>query len=120
MKRYSLLLAIFLTGAVLRAEKIDTPKDDVAKLKQLIEATEETLHKEKKLLELLVQYKQAELLAIKDPENTDNLLKLVQLAKATNDTIKELYLEEYFSPQFLEELNKLAQIATKKTIPAPK
>ena len=78
------------------------------------------LQKEKALREILVKYKQIEMLAIKNPDDVDNLLKLVSLAKKARESIVDLALEDYFSPQFLEELKKLSQISAAKNVPAPK
>lgn len=100
--------------------KTEEPKDEIARLDQLIAATEDNLKKEKALREILVQYKQAEIEAIKNPDNIDNLLKLVSLAKKAREGISETSLDDYFSPQFIEELKKLSQISERKNVPAAK
>ena len=96
------------------------PQDEVAKVDLLIAATEENLHRLKALRVLMIEYKQAELKAVKDPKDTDNLLKLVTDAKKIHEIISESQLQEYFSPQFLEEIKKFSQVADKKNIPQAK
>src|SRR5205085_4440035 len=108
---FSVLTCSHLMGATtpeLPSSKKEDPKDEIARLDQLITATEENLQKEKALREILVKYKQIEMLAIKNPDDVDNLLKLVSLAKKARESIVDLALEDYFSPQFLEELKKLS------------
>ena len=96
------------------------PKDEIARLDQLIAGTEQSLKKEKELREILVEYKKAEVIAIKNPNDTDNLLKLVSLAKKAHQMIMDTSLDDYFAPQFLEELKKLSQISERKNVPAAK
>lgn len=99
---------------------VQEPHDEVARIDQLIKGTEESLVRLKSLKALLVQYKQAETIAVKNPNDTDNLLKLVNLAKQIQNSIAESYLQDYFAPQFLEELKKFSQIADKKHLPQAK
>jgi len=119
MKKLLALLVIFLANGLF-AQNIQEPQDDVAKIDQLIDATNDNLARLKKLKGLLIEYKQAEVKAIKDPDDTDNLLKLVTLAKEIDDIISDSALQDIFAPQFLEEIKKFAQIAGKKNIPQAK
>lgn len=96
---------------------VENPQDEVAKVDQLILATKDTLKRLEMLKDLLVQYKQAEAAALKNPSNQETVTKLVNLAKQVNDLINETYIQEYFAPQFLEELKKFSQAADKKNIP---
>lgn len=95
-------------------------KDDLAALDQLIVATEKALQRQKDLRVLLVQYKQAEQEAIKNSDDAKSVAKLITLGKEVYTAIKTAYLEDYFSPQFIEELKTLAEIGDKKQIPSPK
>lgn len=109
-----------LTASYAADAKISESQDEVAKIDLLIEATNANLARLKSLKVLLVEYKQAEVQALKDPNDSDNLLKLVNLAKEIQDTINDSALQDYFAPQFLEELKKFAAIADKKNIPQAK
>lgn len=112
---FSTLTAIYAADA-----KISEPQDEVAKIDLLIEATNANLSRLKNLKVLLVEYKQAEVQALKDPNDSDNLVTLVNLAKQIQDTITDSALQDYFAPQFLEELKKFSAIADKKNIPQAK
>ncbi len=94
--------------------------DEITKLDMLIQATENSLTRLKALKVLLTDYKAAEARAITNPNDTDNLLKLVNLAKQVQDSITDAELQDYFAPQFLEELKKFSEIANKKNIPQAK
>jgi hypothetical protein len=117
-----LLFASCVSPHLLRAESVVSfePRDDMARLDGLITGTEENLRREKALQGILKEYKKAEAEAIKNPNDSDKLSKLVLLAKKAYGAIVEASLEDYFSPQFLEELKKLSQIAERKNVPAPK
>lgn len=123
MKSFLFTLALSLstlTASYAADAKISESQDEVAKIDLLIEATNANLARLKALKVLLVEYKQAEVQALKDPNDSDNLLKLVNLAKQIQDTITDSALQDYFAPQFLEELKKFAAIADKKNIPQAK
>lgn len=123
MKSFLFALALCLsalTATHAADAKISDSQDEVAKIDLLIEATNANLSRLKELKVLLVEYKQAEVQALKDPNDSDNLLSLVNLAKKIQDTITDSALQDYFAPQFLEELKKFAAIADKKNIPQAK
>jgi hypothetical protein len=98
----------------------EQPQDELAKTDQLIGATEASLARLKSLRSLIVDYRQCELRAIQDPNDTDNLLKLITLAKQINTIVQDQALQDYYSPQFVEELKKFSQIAEKRNIPQAK
>ncbi len=116
----SLYLLTFMHGIDAKNLPIQETQDEVAKVDQLIKATEASLTRLKDLKTLLMQYKQAEVTAVKDPSDTDNLLTLVNLADDIQTIITDAALQDYFSPQFLEELKKFAKISEKKNIPQAK
>lgn len=123
MKSFLFTLTISLcTLSVTHAAdaKVSDSQDEVAKIDLLIEATNANLSRLKELKVLLVEYKQAEVQALKDPNDSDNLQSLINLAKQIQDTITDSALQDYFAPQFLEELKKFAAIADKKNIPQAK
>jgi len=111
------LCSIHATAQELR---VQAPVDEVARVDQLIRASEESLERLKKIRALLIDYKQAELVAVKNPTDTNNLTKLVDTAKKLNTLIDETGVQDYFAPQFLEELKKLAQVSNVKNIPPAK
>lgn len=92
----------------------------ITKMDALIEATKESTIRLEKLKQLLLQYKEKEKEAINNPDDTDNLMRLVNAAKALDEVITENSLQEYFPPQFLQELKKLSHIADKRNIPPAK
>jgi hypothetical protein len=110
-------LCFFLTQGV--AAELET-RNDLRLLDQLIAASEKSLQKQKELKTLLVKYKQAEQAAIKNHDDDKSVAALVLLAKQVYDAIKDAYLEDYFSAQFMEEITTLALIGEKKQIPSPK
>ncbi len=99
---------------------IQEAQDELLKMDQLIKATEDSLVRLKSLRSLLAEYKKSEVIAVKNPNDTDNLLKLIDLAKQINDVIDEQAMQDYFSPQFLEEIKKFSEISLKKNIPQAK
>ncbi len=119
MKKMLVLLTIILTNCLFAQTPAEL-QDEVEKIDQLIEASNDHIARLKKIKLLLVEYKKAEATALKDPNDTDNLLKLVNLAKEILDIINDSSLQDMFSPQFLEELQKFSQISNKKNIPQAK
>lgn len=100
--------------------RVQAPVDEVAKVDQLIRATEGSLERLKAIRTLMVEYKQAELAAVKNPSDAENLIKLVDTAKKLATLLEESGIQDYFAPQFLEELKKLAQVSDTKNIPPAK
>ena len=121
MKKALLLLSLFFFTSIqaINTDFVDT-QDEVARVDLLIAASKANLERLNKIRSTLLEYKQAEIKAVKDPKDTDNLLKLVNLAKDLQDEIDEGALHDYFSPQFIEELKKFSQISNKKNIPQAK
>src|SRR5260221_14076154 len=106
MHKWIFILICFSFSSKLLADfpppvKAEDSQDVVLKMNQLITASEESLKRLKDLKEVLLKYKAAEKVAINNPDNTDNLQKLVQLAKEMQTGIDENYLQDYFPAQFL-------------------
>ena len=116
--RTALFATLLMLPLSLFGQELD--QDMVTKMDALISATEKSLVSQKEIRDLLMQYKEVEKKAIVDPDNTDNLLKLLLLAKELHESIQKGYLEEYFPPQFLQELDKLAALYDKRSIPPAK
>lgn len=121
MKKALLLLFVFFFTSI-HAQTVEPHEvqDEVARVDQLIDATKASLSRLTKIRSMLLEYKKAVIRAVKDPKDTDNLLKLVNLAKDLQDEIEEGALQDYFTPQFIEELKKFSQISDKKNIPQAK
>ncbi len=117
MKQFFTLILIAFSSFAYAAQD---PQDELAKVDLLIDATQENLARLKSLRTLIVEYKQAEIKAVKDPKDSDNLLKLVNDARKIQDIITESQLQDYFSSQFIEEIKKFSQISVKKNIPQAK
>ena len=121
MKKLLYLFLLCAMGSIHATDSVSMPteeaQDEVARVDLLIEATNASLERLKELRVLLEEYKKAEMTALQDPNNTDNLYKLVTLAKEIQDKIDDMALRDYFAPQFIEELKKFAQIAEQKQIP---
>lgn len=113
-----LVISLFIMAFALTSPLF--AQDEGAKVDLLIQATEENLVRLKTVKELLADYKKAETIALKNEDDTDNLVKLVALAQKLQTQITDCGLQDYFSPQFLEELKKFSKLAEKKYIPKPK
>ncbi len=104
----------------IKSTPVAQEQDEVTKMDMLIKATENSLVRLKALKTLIVEYKKCELKAINSPSDTDNLYKLVNLAKQIQEGINDSQLQDYFSQQFLDELKRFSEIANKKNIPQAK
>jgi hypothetical protein len=128
LKRTSAILAaIFITTARLYSETpslaIKDPaaliKTELERLDTLIQATQQSLDGQKKLREKILDYKKAQELYLKAPNDNDLLLRLVKSAHRTLEAIKENHLAQTFDPEFINELTVLSQPITKRGIPKP-
>lgn len=86
-------------------------------LELLITAQEQSIQKLRLLIQSLKQFREQELLALKDSENLDVLYKLSESAATVKKIIHECYVEPYFRPQFLEDIEKLSKAAENKNPP---
>lgn len=93
--------------------------DQLAKLDLLIRATEQSLEGEKKLREMIKEYKKIEALFLQHPEDNDVLFTMVKQAFKVLEMIKETHLLHAFDAEFIDELTVLAQAASKRGIPKP-
>ena len=88
-----------------------------ANISLLIRAQEQSAQKLKALLHYLSLYRAQEEKCIDDPDNLDELYKLSEYALQVKQTIKECYVEPYFRPNFLDDLDKISITAEKRTPP---
>ena len=98
-------------------EEAVTAEDELARIDLLIRATEENLTRQKGLRDLVTDYRKTEKSCIANPKDAALLFKLAKTGKAVYEGITDAYLADYFQPEFLSELQKLKQIADKKSIP---
>ena len=120
------ILFLFIAAPLLAEQKNSLPQevkveetaDDLQKLDLLITITQENIEKQKKLRQLLINYREVEQSCIQNSNDPKLLLQLVSSAKKLHDGIDECYLHDYFRHEFLEELKKLTKLAEKKNIPS--
>lgn len=86
-------------------------------INRLIQAQEQSAKKLKDLLQYLGQFRSQEEACLRDPGNLDELYKLSDYALQVKKAIKECYVEPYFRQNFLDDLDKLAATAEKRTPP---
>ena len=125
MKQYFFIVSLFLTSPLAGAslptglDEIHLEEDDVSKLEVLIQIHQENLEKEKAIKTLLTEFKTLEKTCTKSGK-TEDLTRLTYSAYKLHSAIKSAFLEDYFRPQFMEELKKLAMVGEKKRIPPVK
>ncbi|MCE5294109.1 MAG: hypothetical protein LLF94_05795 [Chlamydiales bacterium] len=124
MKSHLIFALLFCSSFAYAANpnvvSLHNSQDEIEKVDLLINATQENLSRLQELRVLLIEYKKSENIAVNKPSDTDNILKLVNLAKAIHEDIIDGGLEDYFTPQFIEEIKKFSEISAKKHIPQAK
>ena len=93
--------------------------NEIARLDQLIEATQRSLEQQRKLREMIRQYQQIQTKYLNDSEDNELLYQLIKSAYAILENIKAQHLETAFEPEFLSELSVLSKPALKSGIPKP-
>jgi hypothetical protein len=93
--------------------------NEIARLETLIQATQQSLEGQKKLLGLIEEYKKIQDLFFKNPQDNDLLLRMAKTAYRTLEAIKENFLMQAFDSDFIDELTVLSQAASKRGIPKP-
>lgn len=114
-------IAIFCIGMCVHFSYAETPKNDALpeenSLELLIQAQEKSAQKLKMLLIDLQKFHEQEALCVENHASMDDLYKLSEYALKAKQAIAECYVEPYFRPQFLEDLDKLSKAAEKKNLP---
>lgn len=118
-------LCMFSTAGLLQAEAKKMPSQlslqetnsELTELDALIKATENSLARQKKLRPLIEEYRRVEKSCIEKPNDTALLFKLAKQGKLVYEAIEESKLQDYFKPEFIQELQKLKAIGDKKSIP---
>lgn len=113
---YRICFLLLLVISSLGAMEID---QELGSLNHLIDATQTSLNDQKKLRLLMMDYQKAHERYLKDPDNKDTLLVLVQVAHRLFQSIKDNHLTQTFSQDFLNDLAVFSQIAQKRGIPRP-
>lgn len=93
--------------------------NELAMLDSLISATKHNLETQKKLRSQIIEYQKAQAAYIMNPDDRDQLVKVIKQAYTVLETIKNNHLSQSFSQEFISELTLFAQVATKKGIPKP-
>lgn len=109
-----LISCCYLSGA--ETQKNDPlPEEDSLEL--LVQAQEKSAQKLKTLLIDLQKFRDQEARCVNTQANMDDLYRLSECALKVKQEIAECYVEPYFRPQFLEDLEKLSKAAEKKNLP---
>lgn len=93
--------------------------NEIARLDDLIQATEMSLEAQKKLKAEILDYQQLQNQFLNNSKDNELLLKLVKSAHRTLRTIKDNRLENMFDTDFIDELTVLSQPAAKRGVPKP-
>lgn len=99
------------------AEQKQPLQNELSTLDALINATQQSLDNQKKIRELFVQYQKLRTLAQQNPDDNEQLIKMVKSAQRLLNSIEENNLSQNFDPDFMTELALFAQIASKRGIP---
>lgn len=94
-------------------------ENQVALLDNLIEVTEKNLEAQKALKQQVQSYLALQNEYMKNPNDKDKTLKMVQEAYYLHEKIKEAHLTQAFSTDFISELIFFSEIANKRGIPKP-
>ena len=87
-------------------------------LEKLIVAQEASAKKLRTLLQNVQQFRAQEEKCIREPDNLDGLYKLSEYALLVKQSIKECYVEPYFTQSFLEDIEKVSKTAEKRNLPS--
>lgn len=108
-----ILTALILAQTTLSAEYLLMGKTEIPQVDLLIEATEKSLHQQKYLRQLLLEYVAIQDSFQKNPTDNKILSKMVFKGSEVLHLIKEAHLQHNFSPDFLNELTVFEQFAQK-------
>lgn len=92
---------------------------EISRLDNLIQATQQSLEGQKKLRERIMEYQKIQNLYLQNTNDNELLFQMVKSAYRTLSCVKENHLMQTLDTEFISELTKLAQIATKRGIPKP-
>jgi hypothetical protein len=115
MKTLCLLLTCWASS--LLVAEVDNSLSEEAQINLLINATKASFASLQELQTRLAAFKQQEARCIARPDDTDALFSLSECALSLLTSIREIGVEPYFRPAFIEELEKLKKTAQSKNLP---
>lgn len=122
-KLYALLILACLACFGLAADIKKDPKEllgsQIAMLDDLIAMTKQTLQAETDIKALILEYQKIQEEYLRNPENKEQVIKMVRMAHRVLTKIQDHYLVQQFDPDFISELTLFSKIATKKGVPKP-
>lgn len=118
------LIFLFLTivnvaSAALNPITTDLPpssnvSDEIMALDNLIVVTEQNLAAQKKLREQISSFQAFKQQYLKNLDSRESAYNMIQSARLVLQSIKNNYLEQMFSPEFISELTFFSQLASKQ------
>lgn len=93
--------------------------NEISRLDDLIEATQQSLQQQKELRELLQKYLSLREQYLKNTENAEVLFQAARTAFRAMNIIQENHLAQTFDSEFLSELSLFAKVGGKQGIPKP-
>ncbi|MBA3815152.1 MAG: hypothetical protein H0X29_01260 [Parachlamydiaceae bacterium] len=93
--------------------------NELSRIDNLIEATQQSLEDQKQLREKIVEYQKIQESYLLHPKDNELLFRMIKSAYATLKSIQDNHLEHNFDPEFISELKVFAQVASKRGIPKP-
>lgn len=92
---------------------------EIAMLDNLIDVTKQNLEMQTQLRDRIQEYQKLLAVYLQNENDKELLFKLVRVATAVSNTVKENHLTQIFDQEFLSELNVFANIGNKRGIPKP-
>ena len=103
--------------ALAEEEPIIQTHDELTDINLLIQATQESLARQKEIRDLIANYKELETKCLASTNDPDLLFKYAQTGKKLYEALNNDGLLDYFSSDFVDGLKKLKEIADKKNVP---
>ena len=92
-------------------------EDELVLVELLIKASQNNVTKLEKLKGAIEAFRKAQTNCMQKPNNTELLYDMAKKGKVALDIIDDMKLQDYFRPDFITELEKMAQVANKQPIP---
>lgn len=98
-------------------EPADLIPNELARLDNLINTTQQNLQNQESLRKLIVAYQNIQNQYLQNTEDKESLFHMVKAAHKVLENIKQNHLTQIFDPKFISELTLFSQIANKRGIP---
>ena len=108
------LLVLSFISASLFGQSTIVDYDEIGIVEALIETTSRNLAQQQKLLESLIEFKQARAAFVAEPTSAKLATKLVKNAMSLYEKIEQNHCLHLFPPHFIEEINFFNQVGQKK------